>query len=139
VLKNNSMNKNKSQIRILIADDLPRVRFELTTMLKLLGTKDSVDLVVIGEAQNGYEAIQQAQNLHPDVIIMDLEMPELDGYRATESIKSADPTVFIVILSIHSDPLSRQKAIQAGADAFVEKGAPLNELLQVIRSSQKIT
>jgi DNA-binding NarL/FixJ family response regulator len=123
----------KPQIRILIVDDLAQVRNELAIMLKLAGQASSLDLVVVGEAQNGSQAIEQAINLHPDVILMDLEMPILDGYHATQSIKLANPSVFIVILSIHSDPISRQNAFHSGADAFVEKGAPLNQLLQAIR------
>ena len=133
VVKDKFMEKNNPQIRILIVDDLPQVRYELATMLKLASLSSDFDLVVIGEAQNGSQAIEQAINLQPDMILMDLEMPILDGYRATQSIKLANPFVFIVILSIHSDPLSRQNALYSGADAFVEKGAPLNQLLQVIQ------
>jgi CheY-like chemotaxis protein len=64
---------------------------------------------------------------------MDLEMPVLDGFAATQRIKSTHPSILIVALTIHSDLASRQKAAQAGADTFVEKGAPLDELLQAIQ------
>jgi DNA-binding NarL/FixJ family response regulator len=90
---------------------------------------------VIGEAQNGREAITQAHLLHPDVILMDLEMPVLDGFTATKSIKSMHPSILIIALSIHSDLASRQKAIQSGADVFIEKGAPLQEIFQAIQRS----
>lgn len=133
IAKDKFMKKINPQIRILIVDDLPQVRYELATMLKLASSSSDFDLVVIGEAQNGSQAIEQAIDLHPDVILMDLEMPILDGYHATQSIKLANPSVFIVILSIHSDPISRQNALHSGADAFVEKGAPLNQMLQAIR------
>ncbi len=123
-------------IRVLIVDDVPQVRLGLAIMLKLAARNITPGIEVIGEAQNGSDAIIQAQILKPDVVLMDLEMPGLDGYQATQSIKSADPSILIVALSIHSDPSSRQKVIQAGADAFVEKGGPLDDLFSAIQRSQ---
>jgi DNA-binding NarL/FixJ family response regulator len=120
-------------IRILIVDDLPHVRQNLAALIKLASMKKKLEIDVIGEAQNGNEAIQQAQKLHPDVILMDLEMPVMDGYQAIRSLKQATLVIWIIALSIHGDPISRQNAMQAGADAFVEKGAPLEELLQKIQ------
>ena len=124
----------RESIRVLIVDDMPQVRHGLATVLKLAGKATNPKIDIIGEAQTGSEAIQNAQMLHPDVILMDLEMPVLDGFSATQFIKSTQPSISIVVLSIHSDPTSRLKAIQAGADAFVEKGAPLDELLQAIQN-----
>ncbi len=124
----------RESIRVLIVDDMPQVRHGLATVLQLAGKASKPKIDVIGEAQNGSEAIQNAQMLHPDVILMDLEMPVLDGFSATQYIKSIHPSISIVVLSIHSDPASRLKAVQAGADAFVEKGAPLEELLQAIQN-----
>src|SRR4030042_7183064 len=95
-------------IRVLIVDDVPQVRLGLAIMLKLAARNLTPGIEVIGEAQNGSDAIIQAQMLQPDVILMDLEMPGLDGYQATRSIKSANPSILIVALSIHSDPTSRQ-------------------------------
>ena len=92
---------------------------------------------MIGEAQDGREAIQQAQSLHPDVILMDLEMPVMDGYKATRLFKQTTPAIWIIALTIHGDLISRQKAIHAGADAFVEKGAPLEELIQKIQQCRR--
>lgn len=120
-------------IQVLIVDDLPQVRQGLATVLELASRAAKPKIDIVGEAQNGSEAIEQAQSLHPDVILMDLEMPVLDGYAATRSIKLINPSILVVALTIHSDPTSRQKAAQAGADAFVEKGAPLKELLQAIQ------
>ncbi|OGN89415.1 MAG: hypothetical protein A2Y88_04565 [Chloroflexi bacterium RBG_13_48_10] len=129
----------QENIRVLIVDDIPQVRQGLATMLKLAARNILPQIEVIGEAQNGSEAIQQAQMLHPDVVLMDLEMPVLDGYTATQCIKSTNPSILIVILTIHSDPVTRQKAAHAGADAFVEKGAPLGELLQTIQRYRRTT
>ncbi len=125
-------------IRVLIVDDLPHVRQSLATVLKLASMRKRIGIDVIGEAQNGREAIQQAQSLCPDVILMDLEMPVMDGYKATHCLKQTAQVIWIIALTIHSDPISRQKAIQAGADAFVEKGAPLEELIEKIQLCRRI-
>ncbi len=120
--------------RILIVDDSPQVRLGLATMLRLAAKNLQQKIEVIGQAQNGGEAIEQASLLHPDVVLMDLEMPVLNGFKATRAIKSLIPTVSVIVLTIHGDPASRQDAEQAGADAFIEKDAPISELLQAIQS-----
>ncbi len=120
-------------IRVLIVDDIQQVRQGLATILKLAARKTNPQIEVVGEAQNGNEAIQQAQKLQPDVILMDLEMPVQDGFTTTQYIKTTYPSIWVVVLSIHSDPVSRQKAALSGADAFVEKGGLLDELLQAIQ------
>lgn len=130
--KDRNTNIESEGIRVLIVDDLPQVRHGLATVLELASKAYKPKIAIIGEAQNGREAIQQAQILHPDVVLMDLEMPVLDGFSATQCIKSMNPSILIVALTIHSDPTTRQKAAQAGADAFIEKGAPLDELLHAI-------
>ncbi len=115
--------------RILIADDVPQVRRELRTLLPLLA-----DIDVVGEAENGQSAIELAATLRPDVILMDVEMPVMDGLAATRSIKQQCPACRIIILSIHNDEAVRAKARSAGADDFVDKGAPLAALLQAIQN-----
>jgi two-component system, NarL family, response regulator LiaR len=124
---------SQESIRVLVVDDLPQVRQGLAIVLELAGKAAKPMIDIVGEAQNGSEAIEQAQALHPDVVLMDLEMPVLDGYAATQCIKSTHPSIVIIALTIHSDVVSRQKAAQAGADSFVEKGAPLDELVQAIQ------
>lgn len=120
-------------IRVLIVDDMPQVRLGLANVLKLATKNLRPHIEVAGEAQNGNEAIELAQSLHPDVVLMDLEMPVLDGYSATRFIKSTNPSILVIILSIHNDLTARQNATQAGADAFIEKGAPIGELIQAIQ------
>jgi DNA-binding NarL/FixJ family response regulator len=122
--------------RILIVDDVPQVRRELRTLLSLL---DDIDIV--GEAADGQSAIELATILRPDVILMDVEMPIVDGISATRSIKRANPTCRVIILSIHNDAAARAQARSAGADDFVDKGAPLTTLLQAIQtiSSERIS
>jgi DNA-binding NarL/FixJ family response regulator len=114
--------------RILIVDDVPQVRRELRTLLPLLGNFD-----IVGEADNGQCAIELAASLQPDVVLMDIEMPIVDGLAATRSIKQQYPACRVVILSIHSEEAVRAQARAAGADDFVDKGAPLTVLLQAIQ------
>ena len=126
-----------NDIRVLIVDDLPQVRQGLATVLELIGRKTGLGIEIIGEAQSGIEAIEKAQLLHPEVVLMDLEMPGMDGWAAAQNIKLIDPSIFVVALTIHDDLAARQKANQVGMDAFVEKGAPLEELIRAIKESRR--
>jgi len=122
-----SSNPNCRALRVLIVDDMPQVRQELRGLLQLSG-----ELEVVGEAANGLEAITQAEALRPDVVVMDLEMPVMDGYEATRQIKSYQPAPLVVILSVHAGPGERERAREAGADGFVVKGASYQILLNAI-------
>jgi DNA-binding NarL/FixJ family response regulator len=113
----------------LIVDDMPHVREELRRLLQL---SDVVE--VVGEAANGQEAIHQAKALRPDVVLIDLKMPVLDGWEATSQIKQRCLAERIVVLSIHGDDESKQRALQAGADIFIHKGTDLNTLINAITS-----
>ena len=117
-----------TRIKILIVDDLAEVRQDLRTILQL-----AQDLEIVGEAANGIEAVQLLDKLSPDVVLMDLAMPGLDGLEATRQIKGRHPSKRVVVLTIHDDDLSRERAAEAGADAFVEKGSGVAALLGTIR------
>ncbi len=108
-------------------DDVEQVRQDLHTLLTLAG-----DIKIVGEAGNGLEAIQLAKALLPEVVLMDLEMPVMDGYEATREIKAFRPACRVIVLSIHADEAEQQSAFQAGADGFIVKGAPVEALLEVI-------
>jgi DNA-binding NarL/FixJ family response regulator len=114
-------------MRVLIVDDRPQVRRDLRTLLPLAG-----DIEIVGEAANGQEAIEQAAVLQPEVILMDLEMPIVDGYEATRQIKTRWPACRVIALTIHTDEAARQKADRAGVDEFIEKGAPIPSLIQAM-------
>jgi DNA-binding NarL/FixJ family response regulator len=114
-------------IRILIADDVAQVRQDLRMLLTL-----SSDIEVVGEASNGQEAVYQAGLIQPDVVLMDLEMPVLDGYQATEQIKKQQPSCRVVALTVHGYEEARQKAVEAGVNAFIVKGEPVEILVKAI-------
>lgn len=122
-------------IRVFIVDDVPEVRRGLRTLLPLVGETMDLELEIVGEAGNGDEAISQAIALNTDVVLMDLEMPEMDGYAATRAIKARRPSIRVVALTAQADPAARQKAREAGVDEFVEKGAPMPVLMQAIRAT----
>lgn len=123
----------KEIIRVLIVDDMPQVRQGLSIMLALASKNSHPKIEVVGEAQNGEHAIQQVQALQPEVILMDLEMPLMNGYLATQWIKANHPSTFVIVLTIHDDPATRKRATQAGADAFIAKSAPLDGLVRTIQ------
>ena len=116
------------EIKILLVDDVESVRIGLSTILNLID-----DFNIVGEAKDGLEAIEQATQLKPDVILMDLTMPKLDGFEATRRIKRDHPDIGIIAFSIHDDILTREGACAAGADSFVEKEAETQVLTGAIR------
>lgn len=118
-------------IRVLIVDDVPQVRQDLYTLLTLAGGLE-FRIEVVGEAVNGVEAVRQAEALRPEVILMDLEMPVLDGYEAARQIKAQLPACRIFALTVHDYPAARQTALQAGMDGFIVKGVSVETLLETI-------
>jgi len=119
-------------IRILVVDDSEGVRRDLSTVLGML---DGME--VAGVAANGREAVEQTGKLHPDVVLMDLEMPVLDGFEATRRIKSLGFGVCVLILSVYNSNSIRLKAELAGADGFIEKGTPVQKVGDIIRRCLK--
>ncbi len=113
--------------RVLIVDDNPQVLHELRLFLETTG-----EVEIIGEASNGLEAIRIAQELNPDVVLMDLEMPIMDGYEATRQIKIHASSPRVVILSVHAGLEEPNKAYLAGADGFIVKGASYEALLGTV-------
>jgi DNA-binding NarL/FixJ family response regulator len=118
--------------QVLIVDDSPQVRQELRTLLPLAG-----DIEIVGEAADGQEAIQMATALDPQVILIDLEMPVLDGYEATRQIKALSPSCRVVALTVHGDEAARHRAIQAGADLFLVKGVSVKALVGAVSGRRK--
>jgi DNA-binding NarL/FixJ family response regulator len=115
-------------IRILIADDHQVVRNGLVAML---GTQ--TDFEVIGEASTGTEVIQQTARLNPDVILLDLEMPEMDGVEALQHLRESDPEVRVIVFTAFDTDERIVSALQAGAQGYLLKGALRDELFKAIR------
>ena len=91
------------------------------------------DLQVIGEAKDGQEIIELCRLQRPDLVIMELRMPRVNGFRATQTIKKELPTTKVLIVSAYEDPLFLSEAVRAGADGYVLKVSPLPEILNAIR------
>jgi DNA-binding NarL/FixJ family response regulator len=118
---------NHQRVRVLIVDDKPQVLHDLRQLLELTGLID-----IVAEASDGKEAVRLAADLAPDAIVMDLEMPGMDGYEATRQIKALQPAQRVIILSVHAGPEERRRARTAGADSFVLKGANYQVLVNAI-------
>ncbi len=117
-------------IRVLIVDDHPVVRDGLKGMLA-----GQTGFELAGEAANGLQALEQAAQLHPDVVLMDLRMPELDGVEATARLRRALPTVRVLILTTYDTDAEILRAIEAGATGYILKDAPREELFRAIRAT----
>ena len=117
-------------IRLLVVDDQPAVRRGLRVRFHL-----EPDMQVVGEASTGREALTLAQTLAPDVVLMDLEMPGMDGIEATAALRTIVPQCAVVILSIHTERQTLIQAQAAGAVAFVEKRGTTDTLLAAIRQA----
>lgn len=117
------------KIRVLLADDHAVVRSGLRLIIDA-----QPDMAVMGEAENGLEAIEKAQELEPDVIVMDISMPKLGGLEAIRRIKRDDTETHILVLTMHDSEQFFFQAIQAGANGYVTKSAPEWELVTAIRS-----
>jgi DNA-binding NarL/FixJ family response regulator len=93
------------------------------------------DLEIAGEAGDGLEALSMAQALDPSVVVMNIEMPQMDGITATGRLRELAPRVAVVIHSLHDDAVTRERALRAGADAFSEKCGAVEALLTAIRQA----
>ena len=116
-------------IRIVVADDHPMMRDGLRA---LAGSVD--DGEVVGEAGDGASAQREAQLTHPDVVVMDLNMPGTNGVEATRRIRSAVPATQVLVLTMFEDDESVFAAMRAGASGYVVKGARQDEILRAIRA-----
>ena len=118
------------KIRLLLVDDHEVVRAGLRMLLE-----HQPDMEIIGEASTGAEALQLAGQLQPDVIVMDITLPDISGLEATRQIKLAQPTAAIVALTIHEDEQYFFEMLQAGAAGYVPKRAASEDLISAIRAA----
>lgn len=115
-------------IKVLIVDDIAETRENIRKLLQF-----EVDFEIVGAARNGEEGIELAKELKPDVILMDINMPDIDGITATETIRSEVPDSQIVILTVQADPNYMRRAMLAGARDFLTKPPSVDEMIGAIR------
>jgi DNA-binding NarL/FixJ family response regulator len=118
--------------RVLLVDDHPVVREGLRGMINAEG-----DLTVVGEAGSGAEAVALAESLCPDVILMDLRMPDVDGVTATERILAASPSIRIVVVTTYESDADILRAVEAGAAGYLLKDASRLELADAVRDAAR--
>jgi two-component system, NarL family, nitrate/nitrite response regulator NarL len=115
------------QIRVLVADDHPVVRKGLSLCLAQAGP-----FVIVGEANDGQDALRKAKQLAPDLILMDIDMPLLNGLTAADILRKENPAIKVLILSMHNDSDYVMRILQSGARGYVLKQAPTEELFKAI-------
>ena len=120
------------KITVLMVDDNALVRKGLCTLLETEGNSE-----VVGQARNGREAVKMAHTLRPDVILMDIAMPVLNGFEATLQILAANPAAKVLILSAHSDDAYVERGVAVGALGFLEKQTASENLAEAIREVAK--
>ncbi|TWP50705.1 response regulator transcription factor [Lentzea tibetensis] len=118
-------------VRVIVADDHPVVRAGLRALLEA-----EPDLEVVGECGSGAEAVRMASELHPDVVLMDLKMPELDGAAATARVVAETSSRVVVLTTFDTDG-DIIRAIEAGATAYLLKDAPSTDLIEAVRAAAR--
>lgn len=119
----------KKKTRILLADDHRMVRQGFRLILEA-----QEDLEVVGEAGSGREAVDMAKTLRPDVVVMDVTMPELNGIESTRRIREAEPMVRVLALSVHRDAVYVREIVRAGAEGYILKESADSELIAAVRA-----
>lgn len=118
----------QTKLRVLLADDHMIVREGLKTLINAQS-----DMEVVGEAENGLVALQCAADLSPDVVVMDVSMPEMNGVEATRRLKKEAPEIKIVVLTVYEDISFLRQLLKAGASGYVIKRAVVDELVHAVR------
>jgi DNA-binding NarL/FixJ family response regulator len=117
------------KLRIYLADDHAVVREGLRALVDR-----QPDMEVIGEAGDGRTAVEQAKELHPDIVVMDISMPELSGTAATQQLTAAAPDVKVLALTVHEDKSYLRQLLRAGASGYILKRAAATELVHALRT-----
>ena len=120
-------------MRVLVVDDHPAFRHALSSALEMVD-----DIEVAGQAGGGLAACHEAEQLDPDVIIMDLSMPDLSGIDAMKRIHERRPDLPVVILTAHADDGTEREALEAGASGFVAKGTGLRDLVVMLHEAAEL-
>jgi len=118
-------------IRVVVAEDHHLVRQGIVKLLE-----STPDLEVVGEADDGKQAIALAKDLHPDVMVLDLSMPQVDGFQTLAAVGKIIPKPQVVILSMHADPAMIRQALRGGAVGYIVKQSVADELLAAVRAAK---
>jgi two-component system response regulator NreC len=118
-----------NKLRVLLADDHAVIREGLKSLVNA-----QPDMHVVGEAENGRVALKRASEVQPEVVVMDVSMPELNGIEATGKLKQASPQVKVLVLTVHEDKGYLRQLLKAGASGYVLKRAVAQELIHAIRT-----
>jgi len=118
------------EIHLLLVDDHEIVRTGLSMLLE-----SESDIKIIGQASNGLQALEMASLLHPDVVIMDITLPDISGIEVTRRLKALHPEIAVVALTIHEDQQYFFEMLQAGADGYVPKRAASDDLIKAIHAA----
>ena len=127
-MENNGAGASGDAMRLLIADDHDLVRRGLRGLLRR-----EPDFEIVGEAENGKEAVELCRSLAPDLVLMDVRMPGMDGLEATRAIKQERPEIGVLMVTMHDDPDYMLEAIKAGAAGYVLKDASWEDLTTSVR------
>ncbi len=122
-------NRESAVVRVLLAEDHTLVRKALRSLLEA-----ETDIEVVGEAEDGREAVEQVGQLHPDLVLMDISMPSLNGLEATRQIRQRFPEVKVLVLTMHADEEHIFQILRAGASGYVVKKAAPSELISAIQT-----
>ena len=116
-------------IRVMVADDHPTLRYGIAAILEL-----QADMTLVGEAENGREAVSTFLNLRPDIVLMDLQMPVMGGVEAIAEIRKVARNARIIVLTTYAGDAQAARAMKAGASGYLLKSAVRKEMLDIIRS-----
>jgi DNA-binding NarL/FixJ family response regulator len=125
-----ALQTDKSPISLFLVDDVP----ELRDLIRY-GVEDDPDFEVVGEAGDGRSAIEAISEKRPAAVLMDLSMPDMDGFAAIPELRSRDPELAIIVLSGFPAIRMGERARERGADAYLEKGSSMNEVRETIREA----
>lgn len=121
---------NTAPVRVMVVDDHPMVRKGLSTVVSALP-----DFELVAAVATGCDAITAAAVHHPEVVVMDLRMPEMDGVQATRHLLEANPNVAVLVLTMHDDAALLRAALDAGARGYLLKGVTHTELVEALRAA----
>lgn len=130
--RDSEMSKQQAKLRLLLVDDHPVIRHGIRACLA-----GSANIQVIGEAENGKEALCKARELSPEVVLMDLQMPQMDGLAATRLINKEHPTMKVLILSVNNSRETILHIVRSGAHGYIQKEASCEELIHAIEAVGK--